>query len=198
MDVPYFQQIPGNGVDILFGNVKNPVLRETLDWTAHILIALILGFLIVNFVLQRTIVQEYSMEPTLFENDNLWVEKLSPRFGWLKHGDIVTIYAARYLEPGKKFLIKRIIAKGNETIEIKDGKVYVNRKKLDENYIGGIETMPVNSEFTKVKVKPGYVYVMGDNRGNSLDSRTIGPVSVKDITGKAFMRFFPLNRMRFL
>ena len=60
----------------MFGNVKNLVLRETLDWGVHILIALILGYLIVNFVLQRTIVQEDSMRPTLFENDNLWVEKL--------------------------------------------------------------------------------------------------------------------------
>lgn len=187
-----------NGVEFLFRNIKNPVLREVMDWGAHILIALISGYFIVNFVLQRTIVHEYSMEPTLYENDNLWVEKLSPRFGWLKRGDIVTIYARQYLEPGKKYLIKRIIALENETIEIKDGKVYINGKPILEEYIGDAKTMPINPDYAKIKVPEGHVYVMGDNRSNSLDSRMIGPVPVKDIIGKAFLRFWPLNRFGFL
>ncbi len=182
----------------LFKSVKNPVLREILDWGAHILAALLAGYLIVTFVLQRTIVQEYSMEPTLFENDNLWIEKISPRFGWLKRGDIITIRAGQHLEPGKKYLIKRIIALENETIEIKDGRVYINGELLEEDYINNAETLPVDPQYAKMKVPEGHVYVMGDNRDNSLDSRTIGPVPVKDIAGKAFVRFWPLSRFKLL
>ena len=99
---------------------KKTSAREALDWLIHIVIAVVIGFLIVTFVAQRTVVNKYSMEPTLHAGDNLIVEKISPKLGNLKHGDVVTIVnASEDLKAEGKTIIKRIIALENETVKIK-------------------------------------------------------------------------------
>jgi len=148
-------------------------IKELFDWIIHIGIAILAGLLIVTFVAQRTIVFNYSMEPTLYQGDNLIVEKLGPRFGILKPGDIVTIRdASEFLSKEGKTIIKRIIALENDEIEIKQGNVYVNGKMLDETYINGDTTKAVRTEYCdRYKVPEGYVYVLGDNRAaNIIDS----------------------------
>jgi signal peptidase I len=178
---------------------KNPVLKEIFDWTVHIIIAVLIGLIIVNFVIQRTVVDGVSMEPTLQNGDNLWVEKISPRLGGLHRGDIVTINVPDKVGTEKNPLIKRIIAVENDTIEIKDGKVFINGKLQTEHYILGNYTGdPVDSQNNNVKIKKGYVYVLGDNRQNSTDSRIIGPVEVRRIIGKAVIRIYPFSKLGFV
>jgi signal peptidase I len=168
-----------------------------LDWAFHIGIAVLIGLFIVNFVVQRTIVNGNSMLPTLQDKNQLLIEKVSQRFGGLHRGDIVTIYVPEYLEEGKDYIIKRVIGIENDTVEIKDGKVYLNGTALQEDYINGTVTLPVNPKYDKITVPKGYVYVLGDNRlpNASKDSRTIGPVSLDRVRGKVLIRYYPFNEM---
>jgi len=174
-------------------NVGNSVAREALDWIVHIAIAVLVGFLIVTFVAQRTLVHDVSMQPTLYEGDNLVVEKISPKIGKLNRGDIIVFYD----EIQNIQLIKRLIAVEGDQVDIKDGKVFVNGEELKEDYIkDGYTPQGVNPEYSSLVVPKGHVYVLGDNRKNSRDSRSIGPIEVKRITGKAIFRFYPFNKMR--
>lgn len=153
------------------------------------------GFLIVTFVGQRTVVNGSSMEPTLHDGDQLIIEKISPKLGKLNQGDIVTVDVDDFKDVPESPIIKRIIGVEGDTVEVKDGKVYVNGDELKEDYINGNNTDVVREQFAKVTVPKGSVYVMGDNRlpRQSLDSRTIGPLEIKRIGGKAILRFYPLD-----
>jgi len=174
-------------------NGGNTVVREALDWIIHIAIAVLIGFLIVTFVAQRTLVHDVSMQPTLYEGDNLIVEKISPKIGRLNRGDIIVFYDINE----DRQLIKRLIAVEGDQVEIKDGKVFVNGEELKEDYIkDGYTPQGVNPEYSNLVVPKGYVYVLGDNRKNSRDSRSIGPIEVERITGKAIFRFYPFNKIR--
>jgi len=133
------------------------------------------------------------MEPTLLNDDNLWVEKISPRLGNIQRGDIVTISVP---ESENSPLVKRIIALENDTIEIRDGQVYINGKVLKEDYLLENKTdMLFNSQYNNIEIPKGYVYVMGDNRQYSNDSRYIGPVKASKIIGRVILRIYPFNRL---
>lgn len=178
-------------------------MKEALDWVVHILIAVLFAVFIVNFVAQVTVVQGSSMENTLSERDRLLIEKISIRFGKINRGDIVTVNDPEGddgIHLRNSPIIKRVIGIEGDLVEIRDGSVYVNGEILEEDYIRGNETYPINDEFSSVKVPEGYVYVIGDNRliGQSSDSREFGPVKAKYIGGKAVLRFFPFNRMSLL
>jgi signal peptidase I len=168
-----------------------PVIREILDWALHIVIAVILALLIVQFVAQRTLVDGNSMLPTLQHNNQLIIEKITPRLNKIKPGDIVAVY----IESENKDYIKRVIAVGGDDVEIKDGKVYVNNTILQENYINGNNTDVENQEYCKMKVPEGFIYVLGDNRlpKMSNDSRSIGPVAASKVEGRAILRYWPIS-----
>ena len=170
-------------------------MKEVLDWAFHIIIAVIIGFLIITFVGQRTVVYGSSMEPTLHNYDQLIVEKLSTRFGKLRNGDIITVYVPEYLGEGKDYIIKRVIGVEGDRVEIRNGKIFLNDNALSEGYINGKSTLPVDQENSKVTVPAGKVYVLGDNRlpGASKDSRSIGLVDLKRVKGRAFVRVYPFN-----
>lgn len=177
--------------------LKNAVMREVLDWAIHIVIAVIIGLLIVNFVAQITIVNGVSMVPTLQHNDKLLVEKISPKLeSSIQRGDIVTVNVPEFLDQGRETIIKRVIGLEGDTIEIKqDGKVYVNGEMLEENYINGAMTNTYSDEYSKLTVQKGYVYVLGDNRLNSKDSRIIGPIIKEKVSGKVLVRLLPFNKI---
>ncbi len=162
-----------------------------LDWVLHIAIAVIVGVLIVVFVGQRTIVHDISMQPTLVEGDNLLVEKLGFRFGWLKRGDIVV-----FKSPEEEHqLVKRLVAVEGDRVEIKDGKLYVNEQVFLIGLPKEPETLPGdNPEYSSLTVPKGYVYALGDNRPYSMDCRAFGPIEKKWITGRAIFRFYPFNK----
>lgn len=137
------------------------------------------------------------MEKTLHNGDKLIIEKISPRIGNIHRGDIVTIYTEKVNKKTNP-LIKRVIGIEGDHVEILDGKVFVNEKEVKEDYINGDNTLEVNTNNSDVKVEKGYIYFLGDNRVKdmSTDSRDIGQEKVENISGKAFLRFFPFNSFR--
>ncbi len=171
--------------------------REIVSWIVHIGAAVLAGLFIITFIGQRTVVYGNSMQPTFQPGDQVIVEKITPRFGELKTGDIITIYMPEVMEAGKDMLIKRVIATEGQTVEIKNGKVYVNGAELAEDYINGDSTMAIEPEYGSLQVPAGYVYVLGDNRipGESKDSRMIGPINMNRIRGKVFVRFYPFENI---
>jgi signal peptidase I len=143
------------------------------------------------------------MLPTLQNGNNLLVEKISPKLGSFHYGDIVTVNVPEEIRnlynKDKNPIIKRVIALAGDSVEIKDGKVFVNGKTKEENYITGNSTeVGTNPQYSKLKIPAGYIYVLCDNRGNSTDSRIIGPVDKKWVLGKAFIRLFPLKNFGFV
>ncbi|MEN8904648.1 MAG: signal peptidase I [Clostridiales bacterium] len=178
----------------LVKKIKNPAVRETVDWIIHIGIAIIIAIFITKFVFQRTVVYKISMQPTLKEGDNLIVEKISPKINNIDKGDIITVYSPEYVHEKGNTMIKRVIAVEGDTIKIDDGKVYVNDKVIKEDYILGDYT-DNSGEYIEEKIKEDHVYVLGDNREEKIiDSREAGQIKMENVSGKAVMRVFPFNK----
>ncbi len=174
---------------------KNSVHKEIADWLLHIGAAILVGFLIVNFVIQFVVVHKNSMLPTLQEGNILIIEKIGPRFNRVNRGDLVTLNDVKVFPGIKEVLIKRVIAVENDKIDLRDGNVYINGVEINEGYINGEETLEVKPEFSSLTVPEGSIYVMGDNRlpGESFDSRSIGPVSASTVGGRVLLRLYPLR-----
>ncbi|MCJ7806903.1 MAG: signal peptidase I [Clostridia bacterium] len=164
--------------------------KELWDWVRTILIAVVLALLIRLFLFEVFIVEGRSMYPTLHETERLIVNKLVYRFDLPKSGDIVVFE----YDPGRDF-IKRIIGVAGDKIEIVNGQVYINNILLEEPYL--LENMEMY-DYGPVEVPPGYLFMMGDYRRNSMDSRDprVGFISQEDIKGQAFFIFWPLWEAR--
>lgn len=175
--------------------MSNKAVKEAISWLAHIAVAIALGLAIIVFVGRLAIVDGNSMNPTLKNRDVIIIESLTQRFGSIKTGDIVVLKIPELLSGKKEYAIKRIIATEGQHVEIKDGSVYVDGEKLEENYINGSETVAGNSLYDDIVVPDGCIYVLGDNRipGRSYDSRSFGPVSSDRIIGKCLIRIFPFS-----
>jgi len=170
-------------------------MRKTIfEFVKTIVIALVIALVITTFI-KPTLVKGQSMYPTIEPNNYLIVNKIPYIAGEPSHGDIVVFKAHLYTENGEeKDLIKRVIGIEGDVIEVKDGIVYRNGEALKEDYINGGITPGDMAPFT---VDKGYIFVMGDNRPNSLDSRdpSIGEISVADIMGRVDLRLFPFNEI---
>ncbi|KNF09364.1 signal peptidase I [Gottschalkia purinilytica] len=163
--------------------------KEIKGWVKCITISIVVGLFVRMFLFNNTKVSGQSMYPTLYDNDRLFTNKLAYSLGEPKRGDIVVLDAPT--EPGKRY-IKRVVGISGDKIEIKDGKVYVNNNELKEKYIKkGVQTY---SEQNIWEVPKGHVFVLGDNRLASEDSRMLGTVPINSIKEKASYRYFPLNR----
>jgi signal peptidase I len=158
------------------------LLREVLE---TVLPAILIALLINVFIGQATRVEGQSMEPNLHSNQRLVVEKLSYRFHGPRRFDVVVL---RLPSQGEELLIKRVVGLPGETIEIRDGLVFINDDSLDEGFVPG-ETRPGRAE--RVTVPPLHVYVLGDNRNHSNDSRSFGPVPIENIVGRAWLSYWP-------
>ena len=167
--------------------------EEVKDWIVSIVIAVVLAFLIRQFIVELYIVDGPSMRPTLQSQERLVVNKFIYRFREPAHGDVLVFRYPR--DPSRDF-IKRVIAIPGDTIEIKDGRVFVNDKLLNEPYI----LEKTNSEYPKATVPNGTIFVMGDNRNNSEDSRfaDVGFVPYDLIKGKAILVFWPVSEFKTL
>lgn len=165
-------------------------LKELLSSSLYILTVLLITFLIVKYVMVRTEVIGPSMQPTLYSEDALMVEKVSYRFNEPKRFDVI-VFPFRHAE--KTYYIKRIIGLPGETVQIDvDGTIYIDGEVLDENY--GKETIQnpgIASE--PIHLGQNEYFVLGDNRNDSSDSRDprVGNVYRKDIIGRAWFRFWP-------
>jgi signal peptidase I len=158
------------------------LLREVLE---TFLPALLIALLINVFVGQATRVEGQSMEPNLHTDQRLVVEKVSYHFHGPQRFDIVVL---RLPSQGEELLIKRVVGLPGETVEIKDGQVYINGELLAEPFTPE-QTRP--GRYAKVTVPPLYVFVLGDNRGRSNDSRSFGPVPIENIVGRAWLSYWP-------
>jgi signal peptidase I len=162
-----------------------------------ILLALLLA-LAISLLIRPTIVKEISMVPTLDENNYLMIAKQSYRFGDVARDDIIVFHSNLMDDEGReKLLIKRVIGIPGDVLTISDGDVYRNGNRIQEPYImGGVEG-ETNGELYNYVVPENFVFVMGDNREVSLDSRSeeVGPVRISDIIGKAFFRLYPFDQI---
>lgn len=169
------------------------IKSEAIEWAKSIAIAVVLAFLLKTFVFNSTKVVGTSMFPTLSENDRVFVNKIVYDISEPQRGDIITLEAP---DREDAEYIKRIIGLAGDTVEIKEGKVYVNGEQLVEDYIAeGAYTDAYDT--SKWEIPEGYVFVMGDNRAfrASKDSRSLGLIEVDSIVGKASIRYFPLDKI---
>lgn len=161
-------------------------LGETLIATFVVLI------LLQTFVGRTYAVEQTSMEPTLEPNQRLLVDRLTPRFDPYKPGDIVVFEPPAQVELPAP-LIKRVIAVEGSFVEIVDGRVVVDGIALDEPYtFGGEPTEPMTGQ-ARWLVAPGQLFVLGDHRSVSSDSRSFGPIEVASVIGRAWLRFLPIE-----
>ena len=173
--------------------MSDKLKKEIIDWVKTIAISLVLAFLIVQ-VIKPTIVSGESMYPTLNNKDYLILNRLSYKFGDIKRGDIIVFKTDLKQDNGKeKDLIKRVIAIPGDHLVIMDSQVYLNDKLIEEPYIDNAYT----SGDIDIVIPDGEVFVMGDNRENSKDSRSedVGLVNESDILGEFMIRLLPLNKI---
>lgn len=162
-----------------------------------ILIALALA-LVVALLVRPTIVKEISMEPTLQENNYLLVSKQSYRFSDVERDDIIVFHSGLKDEEGKeKLLIKRVIGLPGDVLTITGGRVYREGFLIREPYLMGGQDGQTPGELYNFVVPVGEVFVMGDNREVSLDSRSeeVGTVAIADIIGEAVFRVYPFSEI---
>lgn len=155
--------------------------------------AVIIAFLLKAYVVQPFWIPTGSMEPTLMPNDRVLALKFIYKFTDPKPGEIVVFVPPN---ENQRDYIKRVVAVGGQRIKIVDEKVFVDGKPLSEPYLSANSFDSGN--LREITIPPGKVFVMGDNRPNSLDSRVFGPVDKERIIGKAFIVYWPLNRIRLL
>ena len=176
------------------GGHARAALAFLLEFLLIFVIALALIFPLRAFVAEYYYIPSGSMEDTLQVDDRILSEKVSYYFDTPKQGQIVTFNGTK--EEEGQMLIKRVIAVGGQTVDLRDGAVYVDGEKLDEPYTEGKQSKPLsnsNGITYPYKVPEGEIWVMGDNRTNSLDSRVFGSVPVENVTGHAFWRYWPLS-----
>lgn len=164
-----------------------------LELVIIVVVALGLAYVITTFAVQPYEIPSGSMEETIDIGDRVFSEKISYRFGEPKQGEIVTF---KDVTNPSKVLIKRVIAVGGQTVDLQDGKVVVDGVVLDEPYTNGKPSLELNSKITFPYVVPSdHIWVMGDNRTNSSDSREFGAIPVANLTGHAFFRYWPIDRI---
>ncbi|MEZ4640574.1 MAG: signal peptidase I [Caldilineaceae bacterium] len=150
--------------------------------------SVILAVVIHIFLAQATVVYGQSMEPSLHPTERLVIENVSYYFNSPQRHDIVVLDLAQMPE----LLIKRVIGLPGDTIEIRDGVVFVDGKAQDETFV----SIPGDTQYGPISLRPMTYFVMGDNRINSNDSRSFGPVDRSSIVGRAWLRYWPFRQFR--
>ncbi|MDP1807990.1 MAG: signal peptidase I [Actinomycetota bacterium] len=160
-----------------------------------IITAIVVAWLIKTFLVQPFFIPSSSMEPTLLPGDRVLVSKLSYRFGSPQPGNIVVFIAPQIAKGSETDYIKRIMATPGMKVQEINGRMAVNGRPKNEPYTRADNP---SASFGPATVPPGKVFVMGDNRGNSRDSRYFGPIDKKSLVGKAFFVYWPPSRMGML
>lgn len=200
--------------------------KDILEWVYCVIIALVLAMLFRYFIGTPTIVKQISMNPTLIQDERLWLNRWGRTTKTLpKRGEIITFeepakityssseidknnpvakynkknpfqwFVNNFLEIGKRSYIKRAIALPGEHVEIKDGKVYIDEKQLEEPYLQeGIVTDIAGVGFDDFIVPENCIFAMGDNRNHSTDCRSFGCVPLEEIESTVAIRVWPLNK----
>lgn len=196
---------------------KKSVIREVFEWIMCFFAAFVVAALIRYFLFTPTLVMQTSMTPTILNQERVLINRTVRTFKLpIFRGDIVTFEmplatdengVAVYddvegvwaflvhdvLEAGKISYIKRVIGVAGDHVLIKDGKVYVNDNKLSEVYLNGVET-PITGDYYDIVVPEDCIFVMGDNRGGSTDSRVFGCIPIEKVEGRVKTRIWPFSK----
>ncbi len=172
--------------------------RAVVDWVIVIGVALLVAFVVRTFVLAHFVVDGTSMVTTLHDGDRVFVNKLSYRLHDPNRGDVVVLH--ELTGTSERDLIKRVIALPGETIEIRNCDVLIDGRRLDEPYLDPQVVTPGNcgGDLAPTTVPEDHVFVMGDNRAGSLDSRNLGPIDEDELVGRAFVVFWPKSDWQWL
>jgi signal peptidase I len=173
--------------------------RAVLDWFIVIAVALLVAFVVRTFVLAHFVVEGSSMYSTLETGDRVFVNKLSYRLHDPNRGDVVVLH--QITGASERDLIKRVIGLPGETVEVRNCTVLIDGRVLNEPYLDPAVVTPTDcgGDYTSTGPVPeDHVFVMGDNRGGSQDSRVIGPVNEDDLVGRAFVVFWPQSHWQWL
>lgn len=168
-------------------------VKELLDTSIYLLVVLVLTYLVITFVGQRTEVSGSSMEATLSDGDNLIVDKITYRFSDPKRFDII-VFPFQYEED--TYYIKRIIGMPGETVQIDgEGTIYIDGEPLEESYGREIMESPGRA-YEEIALGGDEYFVLGDNRNHSSDSRdpSVGNIRRRDIIGRAWVRIWPFSK----
>ena len=171
-------------------------MKEFLDTTIYIAVVCLAVFLILHFVGQRTVVRGDSMEPTLTNGENLIMDKISYRFSNPERFDII-IFPGPEEYGEHPYYIKRIIGLPGETVQIKDGLVYIDGRQLSEDVYGITDFIEEAHDAERpIALKEDEYFCLGDNRPVSYDSRypEVGPVERSEIIGKVWIRIWPFGK----
>jgi signal peptidase I len=175
---------------------KKDGVRNLVEWVLIIGGAFLVAFVVKTFLIQAFFIPSGSMLPTLHEDDRVLVNKLSYDLHDVHRGDLVVFERPEGDSVGQiKDLIKRVVGLPGDRIEARDGHVYINGDLLEEPYLpDGTQT----DNLTSQTVPEDHVFVMGDNRGDSMDSRVFHAIDEDLIVGRAFVRVWPLNHLALL
>lgn len=172
------------------------VLRTVLEFALALIVALALTWVIKAFLVEPYEVPTGSMETTIMIGDKILADKITMNFTAIEKGDIV-VFADKVMP--ERILVKRVIATGGQVVDIRDGLVHVDGSPLYEPYVNGGETYALEQHFENMEITypftipEGQLWVMGDNRNNSADSRYFGTITEDSVYGRAFMVFWPLE-----
>lgn len=167
---------------------KGSKKEELISWIKYIAAALVISFILNNFIIINATIPSCSMEKTIMTGDRLWASRLSYLFEEPQRGDIVVF---KWPDNEKKLLVKRIIGMPGDSVEIYGGAVYINGEKLQEDYLN--EAMDTEGAWGVYEVPEDAYFVLGDNRNSSLDARYWNNTYVyrKNILGKPMLKYFP-------
>jgi signal peptidase I len=183
--------------------------RTALDYAVTAVVAIALALLAQAFLIKPYVIPTTSMATTLVPGQRVLVDRLSYHFRAVRRGDIV-VFREPDLPPGKNVLIKRVVGLPGDTLELRDGLLYVNGERRVEPYLNVVAGRPVPTLPGDVGVEgdaPGWTlrgpytvpagqfFVMGDNRTDSGDSRFLGPIPRERLIGRAFFTYWPFGRL---
>lgn len=192
--------------DVVESNSK-PGMAAIREWITVIGVALLIAFVVRGFVLQQFYISGPSMESTMFQNNRVLVNKLSYRLHDIHRGDVVVFdrVTTDGVEVQHDDLIKRVIGLSGDTVSISECVVSVNGIKVDEPYLNDYDLAQPNledrcrvPEMAVTTVEPGHLFVMGDNRPQSFDSRMFGTIEEDLVIGRAFIIIWPLGSFHWL
>ncbi|ELK45251.1 signal peptidase I [Halobacillus sp. ACCC02827] len=164
-----------------------------------VLLALVLAFVFRNYLFASYIVDGESMEPTLYDGNLLMVNKVVYDWSDVGRQQVIVFHAN-----AEEDYVKRVIGVAGDEVAVRDDQLYINGKRMDEGYLDPLrphDGMPFTEDFTleevtgEKKVPDGHIFVMGDNRRDSLDSRYFGFVPVRQVVGKVDVRYWPFNQL---
>ena len=162
-------------------------MRTVIEVVLIVVAAFAIAMLVQFFVVKPFTIHQVSMEPTIVDGERVLVNRFIYHFRDPKVGDVVVFHSPARGED----LVKRVVGVAGDRVEVKDGALYVNGERRIELYLN---EQTIQGVFLEITVPRGTVFVMGDNRNNSLDSRIFGPVSKKSILGRAFVIYWPISR----